>query len=146
MPIPADSRTTLSLCFHFVILWQSPDSRFHPHVTQVDENRKFRAHVPGKRFLTSGFTTQRSVYGTVTLARGRYVVLACTGGDAALCRFMLRLYTSEPGNVRYATGCFEENGVATLCVRCPVWRHCAFASHCDVTITPYLCDRHYKDS
>ncbi|XP_046381711.1 calpain-5-like isoform X4 [Haliotis rufescens] len=65
------------------------------HVMKVEENRKYRVHVPGDKMFTSDYVKSRSVYGTTVLKRGRYVIVPTTKEQGATGDFLLRLYTGS---------------------------------------------------
>ncbi|KAK7489937.1 hypothetical protein BaRGS_00018802 [Batillaria attramentaria] len=99
------------------------------HVMKVEENRKYRVHIPGERMFTSEFMESRSVFGTTTLKKGRYVIIPCTRETNKVGEFMLRLYTG--GNAG-ATELKEESPT----VGCP----CAAKYQLVTTITVEKCE------
>lgn len=68
------------------------------HMLQVEENRKYRMHINGDLMFKSDYMTSRSVFGSVELKKGRYVLIPTTKDAGVTGKFMLRLYTSSPAS------------------------------------------------
>ncbi|KAK6184886.1 hypothetical protein SNE40_007247 [Patella caerulea] len=73
------------------------------HIMKVEENRKFRVHIHGDLMFTSDYCKTRSVFGTTSLHRGRYIVVPTTFEQGPVGRFMLRLYTGSSSGGRELT-------------------------------------------
>jgi len=65
---------------------------------KVEENRKYRVHINGDLMFKSEYLKSRSVFGSVELKKGRYVLLATTKEPGETGQFMLRLFTSSPAS------------------------------------------------
>ena len=69
-------------------------------LTQVEENRRFRVHINGDLMFKSEYIRSRSVFGTIELKKGRYVLFPTTKEAGDTGKFMLRLYTSSLASSR----------------------------------------------
>ncbi|XP_070179125.1 calpain-5-like [Littorina saxatilis] len=65
------------------------------HIMRVEDNRKYRVHIPGEKVFTSDYADFRSIFGTVKLRKGRYVILPTTKDAGSTGQFMVRLYTGS---------------------------------------------------
>lgn len=80
-------------------------------IMKVEENRKYRLHIPVKVCETSEMVKSRSVFGTCTLPKGRYVIIPATKDPNEHGQFLLRLYNNCKGSVRELT----QDGPTTTC-------------------------------
>ncbi|XP_052084483.1 calpain-5-like isoform X2 [Mytilus californianus] len=80
-------------------------------IMKVEENRIYRLHIPVKVCETSEMVKSRSVFGTCTLPKGRYVIIPCTKDPKEHGHFLLRLYNNSKGSVRELT----QDGPTTTC-------------------------------
>ncbi|XP_052234356.1 calpain-5-like isoform X2 [Dreissena polymorpha] len=67
-------------------------------IMKVEENRKYRVHVNGDLIFKSEYRGSRSIYGSVELKKGRYVLFPTTKNAGTTGKFMLRLFTSSPAS------------------------------------------------
>lgn len=67
-------------------------------IMKVEENRKYRVHVKEDLIFRSDYVKARSVFGSVELKKGRYVLLPTTKDAGETGKFMVRLYTSSPAS------------------------------------------------
>ncbi|WAR29756.1 CAN5-like protein [Mya arenaria] len=65
---------------------------------KVEENRKYRVHINGDLIFKSEYKRSRSIFGTVELKKGRYVLFPTTKDPGETGKYMLRLYTSSPAS------------------------------------------------
>lgn len=70
---------------------------------KVEENRRFRIHINGDLMFKSDYEKSRSVFGSVELKKGRYVLLLTTKLAGETGQYMLRLYTSSQSSCRELT-------------------------------------------
>ncbi|XP_060570764.1 calpain-5-like [Ruditapes philippinarum] len=62
-------------------------------VMKVEENRKYRIHINGDQTFKSDYVRSRSVFGSVELKKGHYVLFPTTKDAGDTGSFMMRLYT-----------------------------------------------------
>lgn len=68
------------------------------HIMKVEENRKFRVHIPGDKISSSEYKVDRSIYSRISLTRGRYVIIPSTKEPGFSGKFLLRVYTGNSAN------------------------------------------------
>ena len=96
-PCPYSVLLTPRPCPYSVLLSPRPCSYRCPSL-QVDDNRKFRVHIPGEKMFSSDYQDLRSIFGAVKLNKGRYLIIPTTKAAGAVGDFLVRLYTgSNPG-------------------------------------------------
>ncbi|XP_045183793.2 calpain-5-like isoform X2 [Mercenaria mercenaria] len=84
---------------------------------KVEENRRYRVHINGDLMFKSDYAKSRSVFGSIELKKGRYVLFPTTKDAGDTGKFMLRLYTSSPASSRELT---EECPKASCCGKPPL--------------------------
>ncbi|XP_045201213.2 calpain-5-like [Mercenaria mercenaria] len=82
-------------------------------VIKTDINRKFRMHDRYQEISSISFQARRSVFGRLTLKRGRYCIIPSTFDPNETGDFVLRMYASSKINLRELVN--EEPKPATCC-------------------------------
>lgn len=72
-------------------------------IMKVEENRRYRVHINGDLMFKSDYMISRSVFGSVELKKGRYVLIPTTKEPGQTGKFMVRLYTSSQASSRELT-------------------------------------------
>ena len=70
-------------------------------IPQVEDNRKFRVHLPGIPMVISEYQATRSLFQKATLPKGRYVIIPSTFQPGVIGNFLLRMYTSSNAHTRF---------------------------------------------
>lgn len=75
----------------------------NPSLLQVEDNRRYRLHklTVQERVATSPYSNTRSVFLSVSLQQGRYVLIPTTYIPGVPTKFILRLYTDVPSKLRW---------------------------------------------
>ncbi|KAL5020145.1 hypothetical protein ScPMuIL_003037 [Solemya velum] len=68
------------------------------HLMKVEENRRFRVHIPGKLVFKSSYARSRNIYGSTELKKGRYVIVPTTQTSGEVGEFLLRIYSGGNTN------------------------------------------------
>ncbi|XP_013379035.1 calpain-5 isoform X1 [Lingula anatina] len=90
------------------------------HIMKVEENRKYRVHIPGEKCAETDFKQSRNIYGKYVLRRGRYVIIPSTYNPGSVGKFLLRLYTgaNSSSNIRELTKEGPERSCC-ICIKQP---------------------------
>ncbi|XP_052787580.1 calpain-5-like [Mya arenaria] len=86
-------------------------------IMKVEENRKYRVHINGDLIFKSEYKRSRSIFGTVELKKGRYVLFPTTKDPGETGKYMLRLYTSSPASSKEL---IDDAPVASCCGKPPI--------------------------
>ncbi|XP_064603652.1 calpain-5-like [Liolophura sinensis] len=73
------------------------------NIMKVEENRRYRVHIPGDKIVTSEYSKSRSVFQMVTMERGRYVLIPTTDKPGQNGEFLLRLFTGASAGAKELT-------------------------------------------
>lgn len=69
-------------------------------IMRVEDNRKYRVHLPKPKVASTVFSNSRSVFLRQRLDCGKYVIIPSTFEQGYEGRFLLRIYTDNPNNLK----------------------------------------------
>lgn len=69
---------------------------------RVEDNRKYRLHMPKPKTASSSFINRRSVFLREKLPNGRYICIPSTFDKGIEGLFLLRVYTDNSNDLRHA--------------------------------------------
>ena len=67
----------------------------------MEENRRYRVHIPGHKMAVSEYVRLRSIFRRVELTKGRYVIIPSTKEPEQVGRFLLRMYTGSKSGCKW---------------------------------------------